>query len=357
MNYYVLFIIAFLLSFCLTFVVKNVALAMGIVDRPGGNRKIHKRQIPLLGGFAIFLSFFLVLFLVKDNLLLGDLGGRHWLGVFAGAILLMIGGYLDDRYELKAKYAIIFPVLASLLVVAGGVEIEKITNPLGGYIYFDTIKIPILNINGLWYYFVLFSDLLIFAWLLGMMYTTKLLDGIDGLVTGVVAIGAFIIFLFTTSDQYYQGDIALASIILCAACVGFLVFNWHPASIFLGEGGSLLLGFILGVLAIISGGKIAIALLVMGIPIMDVAWVIFRRVREGKNPFKFADRKHLHHRLLSLGIGQKKTVLVYYLFASGFGLCALFLQSIGKVFALGALLLSMMLIVVFFNYLDKKNVS
>jgi len=357
MLYLVLFISTFLLTLSLTFLIKKFAFKIGVVDIPGGDRKIHKKQIPLLGGLAIFCSFFVVLFFVKDELFLGDLSEKHWLGVFAGAIVLMIGGYLDDKYTIRAKYAIVFPVIASLLVVAGGVGIEKITNPMGGYVYFDAIKIPILNINGLWYYFVLFSDLLIFVWLLGMMYTTKLLDGIDGLVTGVVGIGAFIIFLFSSSEQYYQGDIAIASIVLCATCIGFLVLNWHPASIFLGEGGSLFLGFILGVLAIISGGKIAIALLVMGIPIMDVVWVVIRRIRSGKNPFKFADKKHLHHRLLALGIGQKKTVLVYYLFASGFGLCALFLQSIGKVFALGILLFSMMVIVIFFNYFDRKNVS
>jgi UDP-GlcNAc:undecaprenyl-phosphate/decaprenyl-phosphate GlcNAc-1-phosphate transferase len=357
MNYFYLFVVTFLLALSLTFLIRKFANKIGVVDEPTEDRKIHKKRIPLLGGLAIFLTFFVVLFFVKEELLLGELSEWHWLGVFAGALVLMIGGYLDDKYEMKARHAIIFPIIASVLVVVGGVGIEKITNPMGGYIYFDTIKIPILNIHGIWHCFVLFSDLLIFTWLLGMMYTTKLLDGIDGLVTGVVAIGAFIIFLFTISEQYYQGDIAIASIILCAACVGFLVFNWHPASIFLGEGGSLFLGFILGVLAIISGGKIAIALLVMGIPIMDVVWVIFRRIKEGKNPFKFADKKHLHHRLLALGIGQRKTVLVYYLFASGFGLCALFLQSVGKIFALGALIVSMMTIVIFFNYFDSKNAS
>lgn len=357
MKYFILFIITFVATLFFTFLVRKLALFFGIVDKPDKERKIHKKPIPLMGGFAIFLSFFLIIFFVRDDLLLGDLNLRHWLGVFVGSIIIMLGGFLDDKYELPAKYAIIFPVLASLTVIAGGVEIEKITNPMGGYFYFDVLKIPILNLGGVWYYFVLFSDLLIFIWLLGMMYTTKLLDGLDGLVTGVVGIGSFIIFLFTIQEQYFQGDIAIAAIILSSACAGFLVFNWHPASIFLGEGGSLFLGFILGVLAIISGGKIAIALLVMGIPIMDVVWVIIRRLKQGKNPFNFSDKLHLHHRLLSLGVGQRRTVLVYYVFASAFGLSALFLQSAGKIFALGLLLLLMLLIVVFFSYHNERHGS
>jgi predicted adenine nucleotide alpha hydrolase (AANH) superfamily ATPase len=187
------------------------------------------------------------------------------------------------------------------------------------------------------------------------MYTTKLLDGVDGLVSGVSGIGALIIFFFTLTTRYYQPDIAFASIALVGAIAGFLIFNWNPAKIFLGEGGSLLLGYILGVLAIISGGKIAIALLVMGIPVLDVAWTILRRVLKGQNPFRFADRKHLHHRLLDLGLGQKKTVLIFYAFSLIFGLSGLFLQSRGKFLALLLLLFIMLFIVIVFWYLDKKK--
>jgi len=145
-------------------------------------------------------------------------------------------------------------------------------------------------------------------------------------------------------------------LIFSACCLGFLFFNWHPAKIFLGEGGSLLLGFILGVLAIISGGKIAIALLVMGIPILDVIWTIIRRLVAGKNPFKFADRGHLHFRLLDLGLGQKRTVLIFYFLAAIFGVSGLFLQSLGKVFALLILFAIMLVLVIGFSYLDRKKV-
>lgn len=327
-----------MLSSALAWLVMKLALKLGIVDRPDGGRKAHGRPVPLLGGLAVFFAFFIVLYFVQEKLLAGNLLPRHWLGFFAGACFLMVGGFLDDKYNLKPAAQFIWPVLAIASVIAGGVEIEKITNPLGGFIYLGWL-----------------SAALIALWLLGMMYTTKLLDGLDGLVSGMTAIGSFIIFLFTMSEKYYQPDVGLAALILAAAAAGFLIFNWHPAKIFLGEGGSLFLGFALGVLAIISGGKIAIALLVMGIPILDVAWTILRRLVAGKNPFKFADRKHLHFRLLDFGLSVKQAVFLYYGFAAVFGLAALILQSRGKLLALALILAVMALVILFFAYLDRKS--
>jgi len=159
------------------------------------------------------------------------------------------------------------------------------------------------------------------------------------------------------TTRYYQPDIGLAALVLAGSCFGFLFFNWHPARIFLGEGGSLLLGYMLGVLAIISGGKIAIALLIMGIPIMDVIWTIVRRLKIGKNPFKFSDRQHLHFRLMDLGLSQKQVVLVYCFFSATFGLSALFLQSQGKILTLALLVVVMLIFVISLNRLDKKNVK
>jgi len=344
MIYLYIFLIAFVLTAILTALVRKIALYFNIIDRPNlvvGSRKIHSQAIPLLGGLAIFIAYFSVLFWQSDYFLAGNLAWPQLLGFFSGAILLVIGGFLDDKYNLSAKIQIIFPLLAILAVILGGVEIAKITNPFGG----------IINLQSL----VVVSPLLIIFWLLGMMYTTKLLDGVDGLVSGVGAIGGIIIFLFTLTTRYYQPDIALAALILTATCLGFLLFNFNPAKIFLGESGSLLLGYILGVLAIISGGKIAIALLVMGIPVLDVIWTIVRRLIKGKNPFKNPDKQHLHYRLLDLGLSQRQTVLVFYSLSLLFGLGGLFLQSRGKFWALVALLLIMLAMVISFSYLDLKK--
>jgi len=337
-SYSIVFISAGLLGAVFTFFALKLAIKFNITDSPGLLRKMHLHKTPLLGGLGVFLAFFVVLSFIRSQLLEGNLQPHHWLGFFVGACFLMIGGFLDDKYSLKPGQQIIWPILAAVAVIIGGVQIEKITNPFGGLVYLQY-----------------FSPLLIFVWLLGMMYTTKLLDGIDGLVTSVTAVGSFIIFLFTMTTRYYQPDVGVAALVLAGACLGFLFFNWHPAKIFLGEGGSLLLGYILGVLAIISGGKIAIALLIMGIPIMDVAWTIFRRLRAGKNPFKFSDRQHLHFRLLDLGLSQRQTVFVYCAFSAVFGLTALFLQSQGKILMLALLGFIMLSIVISLNYLEKRQ--
>ncbi len=341
-TYLIVIFSSLILSSLFTFLAIKIAFKLGIVDNPGLERKIHKTSTPLLGGVAVFFAFVILALIYKNDLLAGDLELHHLLGVLMGSTFLMIGGVLDDKYDLGPGKQFIFPILAVLAVVIGGVGIEKITNPFGGLTYLDQLRIPIADFGGGMHYFMVIADTFTILWLLGMMYTTKLLDGMDGLVTGVTAIGAFIIFLFTMTTKYYQPDIGIAALILAGVCLGFLVFNWHPAKIFLGESGSLFLGFILGVLAIISGGKIAIALLVMGIPILDVVWTIIRRLAAGKNPLKFADRKHLHFRLFDLGLGVRKTVLIFYLFSFVFGLSALFLQSRGKLLTLGGLVIIML---------------
>jgi UDP-GlcNAc:undecaprenyl-phosphate/decaprenyl-phosphate GlcNAc-1-phosphate transferase len=328
---------SFLLAVFFAWLVIILATKFKIVDQPDNKRKLHSRPIPLLGGLAIFAAFFLVLYFFHDRLIVGILTYRHWLWFFAGALSLMIGGFLDDRFSLKPGKQIIWPILAIACVIAGQIGISKVTNPLGGLVYFSGIT----------------SALFTIIWLLAMMYTTKLLDGLDGLVTGISAIGGLIIFLFTISNRYFQPDIAFVSAVFAAACLGFLVWNWHPAKIFLGEGGSLLLGYILGVLAIISGGKIAIALLVLGLPILDFGWTILRRTLAGKNPFRSADRAHLHHRLLDLGIGQRRTALIFYAFSLFFGLAALFLQSRGKLLAIIILFAIMVCLVASFAYLER----
>jgi len=345
-QYVTIFSITFVLTVFLTDLVRRLALRYKILDYPKEARKIHNKKIPLLGGLAIFCSFFLMSFVFKEQLLLGDLNINHWLGVFIGASLLMLGGFLDDKYNLKSWQQLIWPVLAIVIVIAGGVEIDKISAPGGSPIFLKQITI-LASIT--------LSEVFLFFWLLAMTYTTKLLDGLDGLVSGLTVIGSLVIFLFTITTKYYQADIGLAALILAAASAGFLLLNWHPAKIFLGEGGSLLLGFLLGVLAIISGGKIAITLLVLALPILDLVWTIFRRLYNGKNPMKAADKKHLHHRFLALGWGQRRAVLTFYAFAVIFGLSGLFLQSQGKFFLLIVLFSIMVSLVLFFSWWERKQ--
>lgn len=333
------------LTYLLARIVGRLAWHFGIVDEPDqgapGSRKIHQQTTPLAGGAAIFVAYFSILLVFSSRFLAGDLEGRHLAGFLTGGLILVIGGILDDKFNLRPGVQFLFPLSAVAVLILGGVEIVRLTNPWGG----------IIDLQPL----VLASPVLIAIWLLGMMYTTKLLDGVDGLVSGMGVVGGIIIFLFTLTTRYYQPDIALAALLLAGCSAGFLIINWHPAKIFLGEGGSLLLGYIMGVLAIISGSKIAIALLIMGIPILDVAWTILRRLRQGQNPLRFSDRRHLHHRLLSLGLSQRQTVLVFYGLAAVFGLSGLFLQSRGKLGALAALAALMLLIVIVIDRLDHRR--
>lgn len=344
--FYLLIVIAGVtLTACLTILVRPLAWRFGLIDHPDSDqesgRKIHKKPTPLGGGLAIFVAYFSLLLILSKHFLASQLDWNHLAGFFIGALIIVIGGLLDDKYNLKPWQQIIFPLLAICSLILGGVEIVRLTNPWGG----------LVDIQSL--FFV--SPLIIAIWMMGMMYTTKLLDGVDGLVSGISVVGGVIIFLFTLTTRYFQPDIALAALLLAATAAGFLIFNWHPAKIFLGEGGSLLLGYILGVLAIISGSKIAIALLIMGIPILDVAWTIARRLRQGRNPLRFSDQRHLHHRLMSLGLSQPQTVLSFYALAAVFGLSGLFLQSRGKLGALVVLAFVMLLIVIFFERLDKRR--
>lgn len=315
-------LLAFACSFIATVFVKQFALRHHIVDEPGPKRKIHKTRIAKLGGVAIFLSFIMVVsffLFTTPHLTAGRITLMQYVGVMIGGALLMIGGFLDDRFDLPPRSAIIAPLCAAFTLVLFGVNVEKVTNPFGGVLYLSSTA----------------SAILVFTWVLIVMYTTKFLDGLDGLATSVSSVGMLMMVLLALTTAYYQPDVAILSMIALCAFVGFLFWNFHPASIFLGEGGSTFIGFLLGTLSIISGGKLATALLVLGIPMLDVVWIIVRRFREGglKQIFR-ADKKHLHHRLLDLGWTQRQIMFVYVLISSAFGVTTLFLQSQQKFVAL-----------------------
>jgi len=316
-------------------------------------RKIHKIDKPLGGGIALFISFFT---LISIAYYLNDIGSSinltYLAALFIGGTIIIVGGFLDDIYDFEYYYQFVPPILATLVIMVVGMGPEVITDPFGGIIRLENLTLTIGDIE-----WVLLSDLLVFFWLMGMMFTTKLLDGLDGLVAGIVAIGAWMIFLLSLQPQWYQPEMAVISIIFATSCLGFLVWNWHPASIFLGESGSLFVGFILGVLAIIAGGKIATALLVMGIPILDIIRVIIMRAKKGKSLVS-GDREHLHFRLIRNGLSHRQAVLLFYAISFLFGITTLFLQSKHKMMALLFLGVLMLLLGLWFLRQDeKKNIN
>lgn len=335
------FLAAFLVAVFLTPVIGAIMRRCRAVDAPRGDaRKIYKKRIPLGGGLAIAGAFFLVAGAAAWFGVFGHTIHRsHLFGLLLGSVVLFIGGYLDDRFQLRPIQQIWFPVIAALLFVWFGTNLDAITNPFGTVVRLD---------RSFFIAAVTFGDIVVFFWLIGMMYTTKLLDGLDGLVAGVVAIGAMMIFFLTLQTQWYEPEVAFLAIVLAGSLLGFLVWNWHPARIFLGEGGSVFTGFVLGALAIISGGKIATTLLVVGLPMLDVVRVLFLRIKHRK-PIFSGDKEHLHFLLLDSGLGHKQTVLLFYAIAVLFGATALFLQSSQKLVALVFLAVLMILFGVRFS--------
>lgn len=306
--------------------VQRLAVWLGCVDVPNSPRKIHTKPMPLLGGLAVFVAFVLVMlaYILHGDPDFSMVPMRYILAIVISGLVLMVGGALDDRYSLSAKYTIWFPLIAVTIAVAMGIGhgIQSLSNPLGGT----------FSLSGM-FLGIPISALFVWLWLMGMIYTTKILDGLDGLASGIAFIGGLTLFFLALTEKVNQPTTATLAIIFSGVLFGYLFFAFNPASIFLGESGSTFLGFLLGVLSVLSGAKIATALLVMGIPILDLAWAILRRIISGQSPFS-ADRKHLHFRLLDLGFSQRQTVLLLYLLSAIFGFSAVFLQSKGKLIAL-----------------------
>lgn len=332
-------------SVVFTILTKRFAWRHKIIDRPTFWRKIHTQPTPLLGGVAVFLSFLIVSFYYSffSDFIIGKYISYFMMaGIWLGGLFIMFGGFLDDRRSLDPIKQIIAPIFAISLVIWSGVDIGYISNPFGGVIDFANLKFIAISLT--------------FFWLLGMSYTTKILDGLDGLTAGITLIGAVIIFIVSLFvGPAILPEVGMLSIIFAGSVLGFLLFNWHKASIFLGEGGSLFCGFMLGVLAIITDGKVAVTLLVMGIPIIDLLFVIIQRFLRKESPFSHSDKKHLHFRLLDIGLSHRQAVLFLYFLTILFGFSGLFLKSKGRLAALVALFVLMILLGVFLYAAYKKK--
>ncbi len=347
MVYLFYFLGALAFAAILTPLVKKLAWQVGAVDVPRPPRNLHADTVPKLGGLAIFAAIVLaVAWYVYSGAVDYHIVPMRFIGaMLGGGAILMIGGVLDDKYDLPPYLQWLAPALAALVVVLSGigVGIPFISNPFGPPI---SLQFGILGLPA--------AGIFSWIWLMGMTYTTKFLDGLDGLASGIGLIASVSLFFLSLGPQVNQSITATLAIILAGALAGFLFYGFYPASVFLGEGGSTLIGFMLGVLSIILGGKITTALLVMGIPILDVAWVLVRRVWYGRSPFR-GDRLHLHMRLIDLGFSQRTTALILYLISAVFGFTAVFLQSKGKLISLFLLFGVMVALVVGVVILYKRQ--
>jgi len=351
--YCLVFFLSLLISYFLALVAKKLSFKLKILDYPDEERKIHDKPIPLLGGWAIYLSFSLLtlLFVIffPDLILTHNINLLQVTGIIIAGLILMVSGTFDDKYNLNAWQQLILTILACLVIVFSGTTIKFITRPGGGI-----IDLSGSQINFLGQELYLMGSVLTFLWLLIITNTTKLLDGLDGLASGITGIGMIILFIVSLFWDAPNSGTSILILMLAGSIFGFLILNFYPAKIFLGNGGSTFLGLAIGVMAIISGAKIATALLVMGLPLLDMVWVIIQRLGKGESPFKHADRKHLHFRLLSLGLSKKQTVLILYLISLFFGAIALFQGTIGKLTTLVVLVLFIITVFSFTYFKSKK---
>lgn len=293
------------------------------------DRDIHTKIKPKIGGLVIIPIFIIsIIFYVCIGLL--EWQPEFW-GMLLGAFLILIYGYIDEKLDLHWSSQFIWQFGIVTVVISSGIGIQAINLPNGELWFIDTWKLG--NI-------ILPRDLITAFWIIGLMNVVNWLDGVDGLAGGVGVIGFFTLFVLSLTLFVNQPHIALISITLMAIYLGFLRFNWYPSKIFLGTYGSMFLGYMLGVLALISGGKIATSALVLAFPIIDAVLVISQRIWNKQSIFE-ADNRHFHHKLLKVGLEQKLAVMIMYSISIIFGLSALLLETRGKfiAFILGTIFL------------------
>ena len=308
-NIIIPFIISVAISLFMTPIAKKLAVKVGAVDIPKDERRVHKKPMPLMGGVAIYASIIVtsLIFLPVDGTLIS---------IIIGGTIIFISGIIDDIKGLSPKAKLIFQIGAAIVLIFGDVKIEALTNPF-------TKSSNLIPLNG-------FAIPITIFWVVGITNTLNLIDGLDGLAAGVAMI-ASLSFLFVANKFNYIPVMVMSSIV-AGSCLGFLPYNFNPAKIFMGDTGALFLGFILAALSIegvmksVATIAVVVPIVILGVPIFDTTFAIFRRLLNGRSIAE-ADKGHLHHRLLKMGFSQKKTVIILYSISAIFGLCAILIAK------------------------------
>ena len=307
LQYVVPFVIALVVSYALTPSVKKLAIKIGAVDRPNA-RKVHTHVIPRLGGLAIYIGFMAaVLFCVPLQ--------HELVGMLLGCTAIVAVGIWAAICNIPAKVKLVGQILAACIPIAFGIQIEWLTNPFGDIIVLpELIAIPVT-----------------IFWIIGFTNTVNLIDGLDGLAAGVAFIASISMFLLAYNLNQFLPALVIVS--MAGAALGFLQYNFNPAKIFMGDTGSMLLGYTLSVAAVLGLVKTAatvalvVPIIALGLPILDTTFAIIRRKMSGVPIFQ-PDKGHLHHRLLALGMTQKQAVLIMYFVSMILGIVALFVANV-----------------------------
>lgn len=318
-------VVAFVASIILTPLVRKFAFRIGAVDHPN-YRKVHMSVMPRIGGLAIFGAFLIGYLILRPE-------DSHATGILVGAGIILLTGFLDDMLEITAKAKMFGQLAAAIVVVTwGGLQIDFINLPFGGQLEFGYLSIPMTIL-----------------WIIGITNAINLIDGLDGLAAGVSTIA--LIALSVMAIILPNPFVVATAAILAASSFGFLFFNFHPAKIFMGDTGSLFLGYMISVLALLGFKSVAVISLIipvimLGVPIFDTFFAIVRRVRL-KQKIMAPDKSHLHHCLLRIGFSHRQTVLIIYGLAILFGVTAI-LFSQATVWGAVVLLVVMLLAIELF---------
>jgi len=313
------FIICLLASIILTPFVKKIALKYRITDKPN-ERKIHTAAMPRLGGLAIYISFIIGLVLFRPD-------DPNMIYMIIGSLIILATGILDDIFDLAPRYKLLGQLLAAGVAVSGGFDLEFINLPFGGQLEFGIFSVPITIL-----------------WIVGITNAINLIDGLDGLAAGVSSIA-----LITVSFlAFMMGDtfVLAIALTLLGSTLGFLVYNFHPAKIFMGDTGALFLGYMIALLSLLGFKNVTffslvIPVIILGVPISDTFFAIIRRIIHNK-PLTAPDQLHLHHCLLDSGFSHRQAVLLIYGVAVLFSLAAV-IFSMATVW--GSLLLIVVLLI------------
>ncbi|MBZ9606394.1 undecaprenyl/decaprenyl-phosphate alpha-N-acetylglucosaminyl 1-phosphate transferase [Clostridium estertheticum] len=327
-NRYILAIITALISFIITPLVKKLAIKVNAIDIPKDERRVHNKPIPVMGGLAIYIAF------VIGTILYNGILTTSQIGIIIGATIIVIGGIIDDIKDLSPKYKVLIQVIAAICLLVSGIRISTVTNPFREFY-------PYLSIG--WVYIPV-----TIIWIVGVTNAFNLIDGLDGLAAGIAFISSVTLMIVSLLNGRLEA--AFLTAVLSGAVLGFIPYNFNPASIFMGDTGSQLLGFLLAAISIEGAIKsatsfvIAVPILAFGLPIYDTLFAMIRRKVNGKSMMQ-ADKGHLHHRLLDMGLSQKQAVIIMYFISAVLGGIAIIAMQISNQRAY-FLLASVMVIIV-----------
>lgn len=307
-------LVAFAVSFAATPPVKKFAEKVGAIDVPKDSRRVHTHPIPRMGGLAIFIGFIIGIILFADIT-------RQLRGILLGSVIIVACGAVDDVTPLRAWVKLLVQILAAVVAVSNGVVVEVFMNPNifaeNEALILGALSIPVTII-----------------WIVGITNSVNLIDGLDGLAVGVSTISS--VTMFVVALLVSESNVAVVLAALMGACLGFLPYNRNPAKIFMGDTGALLLGYVLATVSVVGMFKFyavvtfVVPILALALPLFDTICAFFRRLLKGQSPMH-ADRGHLHHRLIDMGLSQKQAVAVLYSVSAVLGLIAVVLATEGTV--------------------------